>query len=979
MKKHFAWKLASFMLLQSGIAIAQNDDEKIDEIIVVGTQITGAQISDALPVSVMSSVDIEAIAVNSGDELLEHLVEQGQNYFSEAENVSGGVNSARGDIGAFNLRNLGTGNTLVLMNGRRMVNSAAYQTEEVGGSFVPVNTVNVQSIPVTGLQRMEVLKDGASAIYGADAVAGVINYVFKNDFDGFRIGLRGDTYESLPRTDKRFTVEWGENFGDTRVGAFLNYYDRGRVSASDDPRWANADFRHRAPAPYDDPSNTQFRNDSINSNFGQYDVVPSVSGTGLSGVITDSAGEFETFPAGDARCEFVINSEVCGAVDGNGAYRYNLNERRDIYSDLQRTNLYGYFDHSFSDNLELFSELTWYHSETESTRDAGTRLSAVSKFRMAADAYYNPLGAVGTTLRLPDSIIGTDVPVEGLELELDNYRFTQYPRSINITGDTYRLVAGLRGAFGEWDWEGAITWSKSEREDETKNRLSNTLIQAALNDTTANGFNPFAPFSNSNIEQALIDVYRRNEQELKVFDYKVSNAELIELPSGPIAFVAGFEYRDESFLDDRDPRLDGKITFTDQGGTTYPFISDVVGSSPTADSNGDRQVTSLYGELHIPVFSMLDIQLAIRYEDFSDVGDTTVGKFAFGFRPFEPILFRGSWSEAFRAPNLITINESSVTRSNTLDDYSCFLVDPTEATLDCRYGMQRTAQGSSELEAEKSDNWSLGIVLEPFEGLTLTVDYWEIEKEDTIGLFGEANHIALDLLMRLQAGNGNCASFVGNPAVVRDASTIDAATQALYDAEGICAAGEIIRVNDNYANLDTRTIKGHDVALYYSMDTNAGTFDFTVATARLDKFEQKAGELASELISAQASGALPSSVPVTGFANLVGQDGNIKSKDSIRVNWLKDDLRLSASMLRYGGFDQILSSGDEFRISSMRTYNVSGSYAMAITDEMSTMFRLGVNNVFDERAPIADDSYGYFADQHSDLGRYYYFDVRFSF
>ena len=130
-KTPLATSVASALLMISSAANAQQD---IDEIVVVGSQIRGAQITDALPVSVMNAIDIEALGVNSGDELLEFMAEQGQNFFSESENISGGVNSARGDIGAFNLRNLGTGNTLVLLNGRRVVNSAAYQTEAVGGS-----------------------------------------------------------------------------------------------------------------------------------------------------------------------------------------------------------------------------------------------------------------------------------------------------------------------------------------------------------------------------------------------------------------------------------------------------------------------------------------------------------------------------------------------------------------------------------------------------------------------------------------------------------------------------------------------------------------------------------------------------------------------------------------------------------------------------------------------------------------------------
>ena len=123
----------------------------LEEVIVTGTQIKGAAISEALAVSVFSETDIEMMGISSGDELLDSITEQGQNFQNEAENISGGVNSVRGDIGAFNLRNMGTGNTLALLNGRRMVQAAGFQTELVGGSFVPVNSVNSNEIPVMGV------------------------------------------------------------------------------------------------------------------------------------------------------------------------------------------------------------------------------------------------------------------------------------------------------------------------------------------------------------------------------------------------------------------------------------------------------------------------------------------------------------------------------------------------------------------------------------------------------------------------------------------------------------------------------------------------------------------------------------------------------------------------------------------------------------------------------------------------------------
>ncbi len=955
------------------MAIAETQSD-IEEVVVTGTYIKGAQITEALPVTVMTEEDIEALGVQSGDELLEFIAAQGQNYFSESENISGGVNSARGDIGAYNLRNLGTGNTLVLLNGRRVVNSAAYQTEQVGGSFVPVNTANTQSIPVTGLARTEVLKDGASAIYGADAVAGVINYVMKRDYEGLRITARYDDYDNIPRNDERVTVEWGTAFngGATNVGASFRWFSRDRVNSQDDPRWANSDFRDRVPPELD--QGTVFRNNSANSNFGQYDIRGSVSGFNISGVVTDGSGEFETFPTGHPDCEYQINAEVCGAVDGNGTYRYNLNENRDLYSDLERMNFYAYLDHQF-ENMEFFSDFSWYYSDTNTIRHPSTRLSAVSKFRIAPDAYYNPFGPCGSPNRLPDSVIGTDVPCEGLTVEIDNYRWAQVPRIVDVDGDTYRLVAGLRGTAGVWDWEGAVTWSRSERTDVTSNRISNTLMTEALNDPTSAGFNPFAPFEGSNIERTLISVTRDNEQELRMFDFKISNQDIFELPGGPVGFLAGFEYRDESFSDDRDPRLDGTITFTDVGGDTYPFISDVMNSSPTADSSGDRQVTSLFGELQVPLLDNLDVQLALRYEDFSDVGNTTVGKVAFGYRVVEPLLIRGSWSQAFRAPNLITINESIVARSNTRDDYACFLVDPDEATLDCRYGMQRTAQGSQQLQPEESDNYNIGLVLEPNNNLTLTFDLWEIEKENTIGLFGEENHIALDLLLRLQAGNGSCASFEGNPAVVRDPSTITPEAQALYDAAGICAAGEVVRVDDQYANLDTRTVRGYDLGIYLEdMQTPVGEFNFRWVTTWLDEYEQVPGGQAAVLVNAAADGTLPASVPVTGFADLVGQDGRPERKDSARVSWRNGPWSAYVTRLYYDNFVQNLSNGFEWPIDSMATYNFNVGYRFSLLGDQDARARLGINNFTDERAPLADDSFGYFADQHRDLGRYFYVD-----
>ena len=207
-----------------------------------------------------------------------------------------GVNSVRGDVGAFNMRNMGTGNTLALINGRRMVDSAGYQTEEIGGAFVPVSSANTNAIPVYGIERVEVLRDGASAIYGADAVAGVINQVLKTDFEGFNIRLRFDDYTGIPRQDERFNLEWGKFFNDgrTNVGVFFDYYHRDRVNAQDDPKWADSNYSRFVDPEWVSAFGTGY---SSNSAFPQIDFRSGAQGDLMEALgYADGSGEIGHLP-----------------------------------------------------------------------------------------------------------------------------------------------------------------------------------------------------------------------------------------------------------------------------------------------------------------------------------------------------------------------------------------------------------------------------------------------------------------------------------------------------------------------------------------------------------------------------------------------------------------------------------------------------------------------------------------------------------
>jgi outer membrane receptor protein involved in Fe transport len=979
--------------------IAQEDSASasdVEEVVVVGSQIKGANIAGVLPVTVISAEDIEALGVDSGDELLENIAEQGLNYFNESEMASGGVNASRGDMGAYNLRNLGVGNTLTLLNGRRLVLSPGYQTEKIGGDFVPTMTVNSQLVPVYGLERMEILRDGASAIYGADAVAGVVNNVMQNDYEGLVVRAKVSAYDHFETEDNWFNVKWGKDFGKTNVSVFFDHYDRGSIDASEDPRWGDSD--HRKWVPEDSPwfGSTSFRNTSTNSLYGQFDMVKSSehgSSNPYNHDFTDSNGEFEVFPLGDPRCSnrssqngiiFDTGYGTCIAQDGNGVERYNLWGLTEKRGKLERQNLLVFINSELSNGVETFTEIGYYTSDSE-RRNHPSYAFTSSKHRVGPDNYWL------NQMTLPD---GTAL-FAGYELYIDNYRYAEVPRMTYVDKETYRFLQGFRGTTGNWDWETALVYSKATADDVTKNRISNTLLKEALFDDTPAAYNPFSAGVASNIERVLVDVSRNGMSSLKMFDFKMVNQEMFTLPAGPVAMLVGFEIRDEVVSDDRDDRLDGTIDYCDYENDCYPLVADVVNSSPTGDVSGERQTTSIFLELNAPITDSISSQLAIRHESSDDFASATVGKFAVGWEINPSLSLRASASTAFRAPNIIQLNEGGVVRSGTRDDWVVQRVQDilnaaggydgdtsiTDSDIDSAYTIQRRAVGGNKLDAEESTNSSIGFVYTPesLPGLMVTVDNWEIEKEKTIGLFGRENQIVNDMLLRFENGLNNCDSFMGDPLVVREPA--DAGDAGYFIAAGICPAGVVKYVQNDYTNMATRTLSGTDVGIYYDIDTKYGDFGIKYIGSKTDEFTQDASGEFAFLQAQKDAGNIPANIPLDGFGDLLGMDGNYDTKHTLKTSWRMGNWGATMSMLTKGEFYQnslTLSDGTRYIIPEMTTIDATVSYNFRWNGNKARV-RFAIKNLEDERAPLADRYYGYFADAHQDYGRNYYVDLRLTF
>jgi len=958
------------LLNSFGLLLAE---EEVEEVVVTGSQIKGAKITGVLPVTILSSDDIDAIGPEDGTELMENIAEQGLNYFTEAESDSGGVNSARGDVGAYNLRNMGVGNTLVLLNGRRLVNNAGYQTELLGGDFVPTMSVNSNLIPSNALDRVELLKDGASAIYGADAVAGVVNNVLDTDYTGFEVSFRGNGYDHFDANDERVQIKYGAdlNEGRTNISIMFDFYDRDSIAASEDPRWGDSDHRKWIP------SDSLWANDgSFNNRYsGKWAQLDLRGRTDY----TDSAGEIQIMPSTDPRCSRADSLDTgygtCLGVDttslANGEYYINPGQFRDYRGELERDNTFIFINHELQNGNEFFAELGQYNSDYRRLKEPAGDFST-ALLNIGPDYYYtNLLG------------INSDNSSSNKNIRIDNWRPDIGPRIINVEKETSRFLIGLRGTTDSgWDWETALLSSKAESEDFTQNRLSNSLLEAGLADSTSNAINIFSSDVKTALAPAIIDVYRNDTSELNSFDFKASNPEIFNMPAGPVAMLVGYEYRKEEYSDDRDPRLDGTIRFTSTvTGLTFPFIGDVLGSSPTADTTGERETNSIFAEFIIPITENIESQIAIRHEDPDDTDSSTVGKLALGWNVSENVSLRGSFSTSFRVPNLIQKNQLYVTRYGNVDDaVGEYIGGSNSFALDDRYQLQSFRIGNPDLKPEESDNYSLGIVWTPeiVDGLMLTYDSWEIEKENTIVLLGRSNQVVNDLINLINYGPNNCDAY-NNPNVTRDNTfSYNADELAAFANAGICPVGEALIVRDPYANAATRTISGEDIGLYYDLDTDLGSFKLSINYSETDEFTQEPTAEYAKLVAAQQSGQIPFNITLSGFGDLAGLDGNYVKKTSMKLNYRYGDWGAQISSLKKGDFYQnseTRSDGTKFVIPSMRTVNASVYYNFDIGDNEARI-KLAVKNIDDERAPLADRFYGFFADAHQDYGRNYYLDFR---
>lgn len=795
---------------QTGNALPSAEDasdafERREETIVV----TGSRLpqleAGALPVTIIDADDIDLRGGSTGADLFATLPYAGLPAVNESVI---GSQAARGDVTNIDLRGIGAGNTLMLINGRRYAPHPLSGTDQ----GVPSLSPNANVIPTALLSRVEILRDGASAIYGADASAGVINNIISPTAYGGQFNFGAALTENGGAEEFRATASNTFEIGKTSIGVAIDYFTREDLLFTDRPWGQDSDLRmtRDLPAPWNgqeiiNPAtgipfarDNDLDNSSTINHFGQYrrgfiqpDFLTFVGSrpVGNRGILTTTApsngaattatnGTFFLYPGANGAVNFRQSTPSRNLDSSENEYYDNRLIHRSLIPELDRLNLALFAEHELTDRITLFGDLLFSASSAKSQREAanmqnvnepGLYVPASNPYNPFGVRFYDPAGlpnADGTP-----RIEGTPADVtiiSGLIPEGTKNRF------IEVDSTFFRALAGARGEFGaDWQWETGLLVSGAYSHETEENIFRESLLRASLARTDLTAYNPFPttfrienglvvadqPFVNpESVTEPMYDTDNRyGETQIVTWDAKAAG-ETWQLPGGGgrLQIAAGAEVRWESYDAWKAPFAGVNPLGS---GNFFPFLreddNDFIAMSPNADISANQDVLSGFAEVGLPLVTennafplvqRLELTAAVRHERFSIHGESTTPKFSALWSPWLPFTVRTSYGESFRAPNLVQSNTTPLLRVNyTSDPYR---LDVTNAAID-NSGPRRTfRQGNELLDPERSTNFSGGFALDLRReyGLFLTADYWQIEQTDAITALGNAQVLALDEL-----------------------------------------------------------------------------------------------------------------------------------------------------------------------------------------------------------------------------------------
>lgn len=692
---------SAILALATSSALAQ-EAQKLERIQITGSSIKRVESETALPVTVISRDAIEKSGAVNVEDILRRLSVNSAQLSDSTQGAGYATSNA-------NLRGLGANSTLVLLNGRRL---AGHPFGSIGGSVA----VDLNSIPFAAIERIEVLRDGASAIYGTDAVAGVINFITRKDYDKGELTLRyGEPEKNVGGKEHGGSLAFGMGNLDQDGYNFLvtaNIKEQTRLEAAKQGWY----WRHATEVPGSIPP-TSFR--AYPGRLMEIGITP---------------GAYDNPGANMAACDpanTVVQTAAGKTPSGDPVKRC-----RAIYAamldnlpDSTKTDLFARGTFKIDANNQWFVEASAARNHTTG-RAAPTPVDGTA-MKVRADGSYPQVLMPITSKYFPTALLArlgytpddyTSATIDGVAYTDIAYRsLDRGNRVSDNTNEQYRVVVGATGLFSGWDYDIGLNVAQARG---TLNYSGYLLEEPFLAAMKTGNVNPFGPNDAVGVKlldgAALEGKVRQSKGTTMVFDAKASR-ELMPMAGGMMALAVGVDLRREK-ADDKPTNIE------------YSKGSHIGGEGSVPTTSASRSVSAVYSELSMPFAKGWEATLAARFDKYSDFGSSFNPRVALRFQPSKEMLLRASAGTGFRAPTLWDVN-SPVSNTNTADpqvDPDC----PPGQADDPRCNTQFNVQLSSDksLKPEKSRQFAVGMVFEPIRDLSIALDYWNIQKKDQIGV-----------------------------------------------------------------------------------------------------------------------------------------------------------------------------------------------------------------------------------------------------
>jgi iron complex outermembrane recepter protein len=719
---------------------------KVEKIEVTGSNIKRIDAETNVPIQVITADEIRRSGKTTVTDLLREL----------PINAAGGLTELNGSnvfatgAASVSLRGLGSAATLVLLNGRRI---APYglgdpNAGQSGGA------VNLNSIPLDVVERIEILKDGASAIYGSEAIAGVINIILRKDYKGGQFGATSTSnVEGYYRTDSLVATYGFGDLAKDRYNVFANVeaYRQQKVRLRDVDKFINREeFRFFNGTGVVLNTNSPFL--TLNTDVRNRPVVPSAgAGCPRENVVPNPYLGF--------------NITNTNAALGGTACLYDNVQFIDVVPKVKRDSAFVRGTMDVGAQTQIFAEASYVKNLINfrgAPRQVGANTGAV------VDPSTNRVQPAPTVLPVghPNNPFSTPVTFRG---RMDAVG----PLNTDVENETVRVVTGLKATLGKWDVEAGYLYNKNKVESISYNEIRYDRLLEAIN---GNGYN-FANPSSGRItaDQLRINTRDPADSSFQILDAKMSG-ELFTLPSGAAQIAVGLEYRKEDRFSGADPQK---------------LIGNVFGRG-ISTASGSRNVSTIFSELVIPVASNVEAQIAGRYDRYSDFGNSFTPKLAIGWTPLTTLKFRGSFARGFRAPSLTEISRATTTGffNNVDDPLRCNRT--LGITAGCGIVIPAYIIANPNVQPEKTQSHTVGFVWEPSKDTNISVDYFSIARRDEIAFVGLG-----DVLINEGSTDPR---FAGR--VVRDRS--DTSPDIPNDP------GRILFVTSGFFNLGETRVRGLD-------------------------------------------------------------------------------------------------------------------------------------------------------------------------